>query len=63
MDKWTDLRFSPACPLIHRPDYGYGDDPLGKVSFEATIGASVRFSMLLLSDYDRLAPVGMSRTD
>jgi hypothetical protein len=45
MDKWTDLRFSPACPLIHRPDYGYGDDPLGKVSFEATIGASVRFSI------------------
>ena len=45
MDKWTALRFSPACPLTHRPDDGHCRNPSGKVSIEATIGASVRFSI------------------
>jgi len=43
VDKWTALRCSPACPLIHRP-YGYGCYPFGNIYYEATKRPSVTVS-------------------
>src|SRR3990172_12312541 len=57
VDKWTALRFPTACPLTDRPGDGYGAHPLGKVSFEATIGASVSFS------FDATGRAGRGRLD